>query len=113
MRPPRGPERGPPAGDDPLAALIAELAVRAADTHAPQAALESEALTLELTRLDREISATRAAANGDVAPLVGRRQDLRRPRDRASPELRASDTADPAGRVIPVRRSCAHTSPLD
>ena len=70
------PERGPPAGDDPLAALIAELAVRAADTHAPQAALESEALTLELTRLDREISATRAGT-GNVAPLVSRRQDLR------------------------------------
>ena len=65
-----------PAGDDPLAALIAELAVRAADTHAPQAALESEALTLELTRLDREISATRAGT-GNVAPLVSRRQDLR------------------------------------
>lgn len=55
MRPPRA---RTPAGDDPLAAL-----------------------TLEVTRLDREISATRAAANGGVAPLVGRRQDLR---DRAT-----------------------------
>jgi len=72
-----------PIGDDPLAALIAELAVRAADTHAPQAALESESLTLELTRLDREISATHAAGTGDVAPLVSRRQDLRARRDRA------------------------------
>jgi hypothetical protein len=106
VRPPRGPERGPPAGDDPLAALIAELAVRAADTHAPQAALESEALTLELTRLDREISATRAGT-GNVAPLVSRRQDLR---DRA---IALATERTPAGRVSPVRRSCAHTSALD
>ena len=95
MRPPRGPRARPRRATIPSRARIAELAVRAADTHAPQAALESEALTLELTRLDREISATRAAGTGDVAPLVSRRQDLR------------------DGRVIPVRRSCAHTSPLD
>ena len=94
-----------PAGDDPLAALIAELAVRAADTHAPQAALESEALTLELTRLDREISATRRQRR--------RRPARRPPPGPPRPRDRAGDGADPAGRVIPVRRSCAHTSPLD
>jgi hypothetical protein len=66
----------PPARDDPLAALIAQLALRAADTHAPRPR-SSEALTLELTRLDRENSATHAAANRDVAPLASRRQDLR------------------------------------
>ena len=54
MRPPRGLRARTPAGDDPLAALIAEL-----------------------TRLDREISATRAAAKWRVAPLVSRRHDLR------------------------------------
>jgi hypothetical protein len=81
-----------PAGDDPLAALIAELAVRAADTHAPQAALESEALTLELTRLDREISAPRAAGPGEGAPLVSRRQDLR---DRAiAPAMKQTQPAE-------------------
>jgi hypothetical protein len=73
VRPPRGARARTPDGRR----SPAELAVRAADTHAPQAALEREALTLELTRLDREISATRAAGTGDVAPLVCRRQGLR------------------------------------
>ena len=73
MRPPPRPPSADPGGRR----SPAELAVRAAGTHAPEAALESEALTLELTRLDREISATRAAGTGDVAPLVGRRQGLR------------------------------------
>jgi hypothetical protein len=58
----------------------------------PTPTLESEALTLELTRLDREISATRAAATGDVAPLVSRRQDLR---DRAiAPAMKQTQPAE-------------------
>ena len=95
-----------PAGDDPLAALIAELAVRAADTHAPQAALESEALTLELNHLDREISATRAAGTGDVAPLVSRRQTsaTARSRWRSSSPSRPSDSRPPVMRTyVPAR----------
>jgi hypothetical protein len=61
-----------PAGDDPLAALIAELAVRAADTHAPRPRSRARRSRPELTRLDRGILTTRAAATGDVAPLVNR-----------------------------------------
>ena len=92
MRPPRA---RTPAGDDPLAALIAELAVHAADTHA----VESEALTLKLTRLDREISATRAAGTGGVAPLVGRRQDLR---DRAIALAMKQPAMNCCSRATPV-----------
>jgi hypothetical protein len=55
-----------------------------------------------------DISATRAAGTGDVAPLVSRRQHLR---DRAI--ALAMQQTQPAGPVIPGRRSCAHTSPLD
>jgi hypothetical protein len=47
----------------------------------PPGRVDSEALTLELTRLDRGISTTRAAGTGDVARLVSRRQGLR---DRAT-----------------------------
>jgi len=66
-----------PAGDDPLAGAHRGARGPRRRHPRPQVALESEALTLELTRLDREISATRAAGTGDVAPLVSRRQDLR------------------------------------
>ena len=77
MRPPRGPSADPPAGDDPLADAHRGARGPRHRHPRPRAALESGALTLELTRLDREISATRAAGTGDVAPLVSRRQDLR------------------------------------
>src|SRR5829696_7425570 len=57
----------------------------------PQAAFESAALRLELTRLDREISAPRAAGPGEGAPLVSRRQDLR---DRAiAPAMKQTQPA--------------------
>jgi hypothetical protein len=72
LRPPRGPERGPRR-----ATIPSRRSSPSSRSTPPTPTLESEALTLELTRLDREISATRAAATGDVAPLVGRRQDLR------------------------------------
>ena len=58
----------------------------------PQAAFESAALRLELTRLDREISAPRAAGPGEGAPLVSRRQDLR---DRAiAPAMKQTQPAE-------------------
>ena len=58
----------------------------------PQAAFESAALRLELTRLDREISAPRAAGTGEGAPLVSRRQDLR---DRAiAPAMKQTQPAE-------------------
>jgi hypothetical protein len=71
------PRADPPARDDPLAGTHRGARGPRRRHPRPQAALESEALTLELTRPDREISATRAAGTGDVAPLVSRRQDLR------------------------------------
>jgi hypothetical protein len=68
----------------------------------PQAALESAALTLELTRLDREISATRAAGTGEVALLVSRRQGLR---DREI-ALAIEQTQPPSDSRPPVMRTC-------
>jgi hypothetical protein len=48
-----------------------------------EAALEGERLTLELLGVEREIAAARAAAAGDVTPLVARRQELKQRRDAA------------------------------
>jgi DNA primase len=72
-----------PAGDDELAAAVAEVVVRAGEMRPSEAALEGERLTLELLGLEREIAAARTAGAGDVAPLVARRQDLKRRRDAA------------------------------
>jgi DNA primase len=72
-----------PAGDDELAALIAEVVVRAGEMRPSEAALEGERLTLELLGVEREIAAARTAAAGDVTPLVARRQELKRRRDAA------------------------------
>jgi DNA primase len=72
-----------PAGDDELATLVAELVVRAGEMRPSEAALEGERLSLELLGVEREISAARTAAAGDVTPLVTRRQELKRERDAA------------------------------
>jgi DNA primase len=73
-----------PAGDDQLAALVAELVVRAGEMRPSEAALEGERLTLELLRLERDIAAARVAAAGDeLSGLSSRREDLRRRRDAA------------------------------
>jgi DNA primase len=73
-----------PAGDDQLAALVAELVVRAGEMRPSEAALEGERLTLELLRLERDIAAARVAAAGDeLSGLSRRREDLRRRRDAA------------------------------
>jgi DNA primase len=62
------------ADDDPSAALIRELSVRAARAAgASAAAFEAERLQLALARLDREIVAARSAAAGDVSELAARR----------------------------------------
>ena len=59
------------------------------------AAVEGERLNLELLRIEREITAARTAAAGDVTPLVTRRQELKRRRDgaiaRAMDETHATD----------------------
>jgi DNA primase len=84
-----------PGGDDELAALVAELVVRAGRMRPSEAALEGERLELELLGLEREITAARSAGGGDVTPLVARRQELRRRRDavweRAMAETQAGD----------------------
>jgi DNA primase len=72
-----------PQGDDALAAFVAEVVVRAGQLRPSEAALEGERLTLELLGVEREIAAARAAASGDVARLVSRREDLKRRRDAA------------------------------
>ncbi|HEY7618470.1 MAG TPA: DNA primase [Solirubrobacteraceae bacterium] len=72
-----------PPGDDELATLVAELVVRAGEMRSSEAALEGERLSLELLSIERQIAAARAAAAGDVTPLVTRRQELRRRRDAA------------------------------
>jgi DNA primase len=69
--------------DTELGALLAELAVRAAQGSASAATLEGESLNLELLRLERAIASARSAGTGDVAPLVARREELRHRRDRA------------------------------
>jgi len=70
-----------PPEDTELGSLVAQLAVRAAREHGSAAALEGEALNLELLRLERAITAARGS--GDVAPLSARRAELRRRRDSA------------------------------
>jgi DNA primase len=72
-----------PSGDDELATLVAELVVRAGEMRASEAAVESERLSLEVHRIERDIRAAQHAAAGDVTPLVARRQELKRERDAA------------------------------
>jgi DNA primase len=72
-----------PPGDEDLAAIVAEIVVRAGELRPSEAALEGERLTLELLGVERQIAAARAAAAGDVTPLVTHRQDLKRRRNAA------------------------------
>lgn len=84
-----------PPEDEELALLIAELVVRAGQMRSSDAAVEGERLNLELLRIEREITAARTAAAGDVTPLVTRRQELKRQRDgaiaRSMDETHATD----------------------
>ena len=77
------PAEGLGTEDAELGALIAELSVRATRGGGSTAALEGESLNLELLRLERAIASARTSGRGDVAPLVARREELRRRRDRA------------------------------
>jgi len=61
--------------DDELRAAITELAVRSAGLPASdRVVLEGQTLQLQLARLDRELSAAVAAADGNVADLQRARQ---------------------------------------
>jgi DNA primase len=75
------PSSGIAEGDDELRRLIAELSVRAGQRRGSAAALEGEAVNLELLRIERRIAAARSGGGGDIAPLVARREELRRHRD--------------------------------
>jgi DNA primase len=69
--------------DPPLAALLAELAVRSTQTPAHGAQLEVERLQLELARIDRELAAARAAGNGGLSQLAARRRPIKADLERA------------------------------
>jgi hypothetical protein len=71
------PRADPPARDDPLAGAHRGARGPRRRHPRPQAALESEALTLELTRSTARSQPPAPPGTGDVAPLVSRRQDLR------------------------------------
>jgi DNA primase len=71
-------------GDDAaLGALLAELAVRATQSPAHVAQLDVERLQLELSRIDREIAAARAAGSGGLSDLAARRRPVKADLERA------------------------------
>jgi DNA primase len=70
------PLAGLPPDDEPLAALIAELAVRASREPAAPATLRVEWLQLEKARLEREMNAARAAGGEGLADLVREKQQV-------------------------------------
>jgi DNA primase len=77
------PTEGVPADDSELAALLTEIAVRAAHEPAEPATLEVETLQLELARIDRQISVARSDGEGAVAELATRRAALKARVDQA------------------------------
>ena len=78
------PASGLPAGDDELAALVAELVVEARRDDARPELLAVQRLQLELARLDREIRSARGAELGLVSGLAERRAQLKDQFDRAT-----------------------------
>jgi DNA primase len=73
------PTEGIPADDTELAALLTEIAVRAAHEPAEPATLEVETLQLELARIERRMVAARTdgAAKGGMAQLAALRAELK------------------------------------
>jgi len=69
----RSPAGELPAGDEPLARLVAELVIRAGQLEATPAKLELEALQLDLHNLDRRIGAARSDGR-ETLPLATERQ---------------------------------------
>jgi DNA primase len=70
----RSPAGELPAGDEPLARLVAELVIRAGQLEATPAKLELEALQLDLHSLDRRIAIARSAGEGGIRELAAERQ---------------------------------------
>ena len=70
--------------DAELAALVAELTVRATQLEAPsRSTVEAQALSLRVAHLDREIESARRAGTGTVSELATRRERLKHERDLA------------------------------
>jgi DNA primase len=70
----RTPAADLPAGDEPLARLVAELVIRAGQLEATPGKLELEALQLDLSRLDRLIAGARVDGPAAVHDLAAERQ---------------------------------------
>jgi DNA primase len=71
------------AGDGALAALLAELAVRATEAQPQPAQLEAERLQLELALIDREILVARASGSAGQSELAARRREVKAAVERA------------------------------
>jgi DNA primase len=69
----RSPAGELPAGDEPLARLVAELVIRAGQLDATPGKLELEALQLDLHNLDRRLATARSDGH-DTLPLATERQ---------------------------------------
>jgi DNA primase len=70
----RAPAGALPAGDEPMARLVAELVIRAGQLEATPGKLELEALQLDLHRLERHIASARVAGSEGVGALAAERQ---------------------------------------
>jgi DNA primase len=70
----RSPAGELPAGDEPLARLVAELVIRAGQLEATPAKLELEALQLDLHNLDRRIATARTEGHEHIHDLAAERQ---------------------------------------
>jgi len=65
-----------PAGDEPLARIVAELVIRAGELEATPAKLELEALQLDLHNLDRRIATARTGGHERIGELARERQQV-------------------------------------
>jgi DNA primase len=72
----RSPAGELPAGDEPLARLVAELVIRAGQLDATPAKLELEALQLDLHNLDRRIATARTEGHERIRDLAAERQQV-------------------------------------
>ena len=72
----RSPAGELPAGDEPLARLVAELVIRAGQLEATPAKLELEALQLDLHNLDRRIATARTEGHERIHDLAAERQQV-------------------------------------
>jgi DNA primase len=70
----RAPAADLPAGDEPLARLVAELVIRAGELGTTSAKFELEALQMDLRRLERRIAAARLSGPEDVGTLAAERK---------------------------------------